>query len=389
MGPEAFWFFPPVLSSEMVGFLVICSAMTSMLTATAGAGGGVLLFAIMAWVMPLSALIPVHGVVQIGSNVGRLLLMLRSVQLAILLPFLAGSALGGALGAAVVVQLPPTIMQIALGAFILWAAWMKPPTFVVDRRAVALTGVVVTFLTMFFGATSLLIASVLRLLRLDRFSLVATQSACVIAQHGVKVAAFGFLGFAFAPYLSLVVAMIGAGFIGTLIGNHLLQKIADQRFQVMLSCVLSVLAAGLLAKGTSALIINSGVSEASMARSVADDEGRLGRPAFSRTKTAGIIDHKAEKWGPALKREYAGGRGRQTIWEVANRRLASDLQVTRSTLSFADMRAKKLAERAKRDRRRIAALEREFEATRKRIDGISGRTSKLTASGSTSEARSP
>ncbi len=389
MGPEAFWFFPAGLSSEMVGFLVICSAMTSMLTATAGVGGGVLLFAIMAWVMPLSALIPVHGVVQIGSNVGRLLLMLRSVQLAILLPFLAGSALGGALGAAVVVQLPPTIMQIAIGAFILWAAWMKPPTFVVDRRAIALTGLVVTFLTMFFGATSPLIASVLRLLRLDRFSLVATQSACVIAQHGVKVAAFGFLGFAFAPYLPLVVAMISAGFIGTLIGNHLLQKIADQRFQVMLSCVLSVLAVGLLAKGTSALIIRSDISEVSVFRSVADEERRLGRPAFSRTETAEIIDHEVERWEPALKREYAEGQGHPTIWEVANRRLAGNLQETHSKLSFADMRAKKLAERTKRDRLRIAALERGFEATRKRIDAISGRASKLTALGSIREARFP
>lgn len=375
MGLESLWFFPPGLSPEVVGFLVFCSAMTSMLTATAGVGGGVLLFAIMAWVMPLTALIPVHGVVQIGSNVGRLLIMLRSVQLTILLPFLAGSALGGALGAVVIVQLPPTAMQIALGGFILWAAWMKPPTFVVDRRAIALTGLVVTFLTMFYGATGLLIASVLRLLRLDRLSLVATQSACSIAQHGVKVTAFGFLGFAFAPYLQLVIAMIGAGFIGTLIGNHLLQKIADQRFHVMLSCVLTVLALGLLAKGTSALIISPGVSEASVVRSVADDEAPEDRPAFSRTETAKIVDRKLEKHGSVVKKERADGQGHPTIWEAANRRLQEDLKATRSALSFADSRAHELAERTTRDRQRIATLERDFEATRKWIHELSNRTS--------------
>lgn len=377
MGLEAFWIFPPALSSEVVGFLVICSAMTSMLTATAGVGGGVLLFAIMAWVMPLAALIPVHGVVQIGSNAGRLLLMLRNVQLTILLPFLAGSMLGGALGAAVVVQLPPTAMQIALGAFILWAAWMKPPTFVANRRAITLTGLVVTFLTMFFGATAPLIASVLRLLRLDRLSLVATQSACVIAQHGVKVAAFGFLGFTFAPYLPLVVAMIGAGFIGTLIGNHLLQKIADQRFQVMLSCVLTVLAVGLLAKGTFALIISPGVSEAGVVRSVADEERLLELAAFVRVETVGSIDHKVERPELALKKEAAQGQGRPTIWELANRRLEGDLQATRSVLSFTDTRAQQLAERTRQDRQRIAALEREFEITRKRIDALNSRANKL------------
>ncbi len=336
-----------------------------MLTATAGAGGGVLLFAIMAWVMPLSALIPVHGVVQIGSNVGRLLLMLRSVHLSILLPFLAGSLIGGALGAAVVVQLPPTAMQLALGAFILWAAWMKPPTFAVDRRVITLTGLVVTFLTMFFGATTPLIASVLRMLRLDRFSHVATQSACVIGQHGIKVAAFGFLGFAFGPYLPLVTSMIAAGFIGTLIGSHLLEKIADQRFHVMLSCVLTMLALGLVAKGTSALIISPGVSEAGVARSLAE----------------------VEEQTAASKREYARGQSHPTIWELANRRLEGDLEATRSSLSFADTRAQQLAERTRQDRLRIAALERDFEATRERIDALNNRADRIATTGTAGGVR--
>ncbi len=377
VGLESLWFLPPGLPPEVAGFLVICSVMTSMLTATAGVGGGVLLFAIMAWVMPLTALIPVHGVVQIGSNVGRLLLMVRKVKLTVFLPFLAGSALGGTLGAAVVVQLPPTAMQIALGAFILWAAWMKPPTFVVNPRVVALTGLAVTFLTMFFGATTPLIASVLRLLRLDRLSHVATQAACVIAQHGVKVAAFGFLGFAFAPYLALVIAMIAAGFIGTLIGNHLLWKIADQRFQVMLSCMLTVLAVGLLAKGTSALLISPGLSEAATAQSAAGNQMLEDRAARTRTETAKLV---ARDYGSEIKKNHAFRQGHATIWKTANRRLQKHLKATQSVLTRGDSRARELAERTRRDRQRIAALERDFKATQKRIDELSNRANKLAAS---------
>ncbi len=376
MGLEAFWIFPPALSSEAVGFLIFCSAMTSMLTAAAGAGGGILLFTIMAWVMPLTALIPVHGVVQIGSNVGRLLLTLRSVQLTILFPFLVGSVLGGALGAAIVVQLPPTVMQFALGGFILWAAWMKPPTFVVDRRAMTLTGLVVTFLTMFIGTTTPLIASVLKLLRLDRFSHVATQSACVIGQHGIKVIAFGFMGFAFAPYLPLAATMIGAGFVGTLIGTRLLRKMANERFQVVLSCMLTLLAVGLLAKGTSALIVSPAVSEISVARSGADGEEPDAQRTFPEMQTAGIIDHKAGRLQAAAETEPASERDHPTIWEVANRRLEGDLRATRSAISFADTRARQLVERTQQDRLRIAALERDFEATRKQIDELTNRSNK-------------
>jgi uncharacterized membrane protein YfcA len=376
-GLDALWFSSPGLSAEAVGFLVFASGMTSMLTATAGVGGGVLLFAIMAWMMPLAALIPVHGVVQIGSNAGRMLLMSRSVQMVVLLPFLAGSALGGALGAMVVVQLPPTAMQIALGAFILWAAWMKPPTFAVDRRAIALTGLVVTFLTMFFGATAPLIASVLRLLRLDRLSLVATQSACVIAQHGVKVAAFGFLGFAFVSYLPLAIAMIAAGFVGTLIGNHLLHKIADQRFHLMLSCVLTVLALGLLAKGTMALVVSPSISEASGLRSVADDAGHESPSAFSQTATAGTVPHMVDDRGSLTDGRDGSGRDGPTIWKAVDRRLQEDLAATRSTLAHADPRLQKLVENARRDEQRIDALERDFEDMSRQIDELRSRTGKL------------
>ena len=79
------------------------------------------------------------------------------------------------------------------------------------------------------------------------------------------MAAFGFLGFAFAPYLPLIIAMIGnAGFIGTSIGSHLLRKTTDRRFHMVLSCALTVLAMGLLAKGSYALIIDPGASEVSV-----------------------------------------------------------------------------------------------------------------------------
>ena len=62
---------PPDLSTGFALLLVATSFVTSALTAGLGIGGGVALLAVMAYGMPVAALIPVHGVVQIGSNLGR------------------------------------------------------------------------------------------------------------------------------------------------------------------------------------------------------------------------------------------------------------------------------------------------------------------------------
>ena len=55
-------------SDGLFWLLVFISSLTSLLTAIAGAGGGAVLIAILALVLPAQAIIPVHGVVQMGSN---------------------------------------------------------------------------------------------------------------------------------------------------------------------------------------------------------------------------------------------------------------------------------------------------------------------------------
>jgi len=205
------WLQPEGLSLFAAWVLIFGSAATSFLTAAAGIGGGIALLAIMAPLMPVATLIPVHGVVQIGSNAGRTLIMLRSVRYTIFLPFLLGSLAGSALGGVFVMQLSPAFLQIALSLFILWSAWFKPPKTPAGNLTIGLTGVVSSFLTMFFGATGMFVGAMLKTLKLDRLTHVATHASCMTAQHAVKVLAFGFLGFAYGPYLTLIAAMILSG----------------------------------------------------------------------------------------------------------------------------------------------------------------------------------
>ena len=59
-----------MVSDALFFGLVLLSAATSLLTAVAGAGGGAVLIGMMALVLPGSAVIPVHGLVQMWAVPG-------------------------------------------------------------------------------------------------------------------------------------------------------------------------------------------------------------------------------------------------------------------------------------------------------------------------------
>ena len=108
-------------------FLVFMSFVTSFITAAFGIGGGAIILAVLAVSVPAAALIPIHGVVQLGSNAGRVGLMLKDVVWRPVLPFIGGSVIGAGIGGALAVQIPTAIVQIAVGLFIVFVVLVKLP----------------------------------------------------------------------------------------------------------------------------------------------------------------------------------------------------------------------------------------------------------------------
>ena len=64
-------FLPEGIGPVVAGLLIVASFFTSALTAASGVGGGTLMLMLMGMFVPVAALIPVHGAVQLGSNTGR------------------------------------------------------------------------------------------------------------------------------------------------------------------------------------------------------------------------------------------------------------------------------------------------------------------------------
>lgn len=240
----------PAAIGEIDAIIMIgASFFTSFLSAAMGIGGGVALLAVMAQAMPALAVVPVHGVVQLGSNAGRAFLFRKDAEYRVVGYFLAGAIMGGLIGGQIVVALPASTLQLILGLFILFSIWGPMPKLKAGSRGMGLVsggGIVSTMLTMFVGATGPFVAVVIKQFKLSRQSHVGTFSACMVTQHGIKIITFGILGFAFGAYLPLMVAMLVTGFAGTWVGRHFLQKTTDDRFGKWLNVILTILAARLL-----------------------------------------------------------------------------------------------------------------------------------------------
>ena len=243
---------PPAMSLLDAGLLVAASLVTSFISAAFGIGGGFTLIALLALLLPPAALIPVHGIVQLGSNAGRVVIMLKQVVWRPVLPFVIGTVIGASLGAMVVVQLPPWAVQLALGIFIIWAVFAKLPP--IQQRYILLGGVVSSFLTMFFGATGNFIAAMVKTMNLDPVPHVATHSLMMTFQHLAKVLIFGLIGFQFGPYMILIIGMLISGFIGTIIGSRFLTKAGGRYFKPVLNTILSLAAARLIWAGVEGLL---------------------------------------------------------------------------------------------------------------------------------------
>lgn len=246
---------PDGLGLGPAALLIVASFFTSALTASFGVGGGTVMILLMGFFIPVAALIPVHGAVQFGSNTGRAWHQRAHVRRDIFTPFAMGSVVGAIAGVFLVVQLPDAALKLFLGAFIIVVTWAKLPGIEsLGRAGLAAGSIVLALLNMFVGATGPLLTSFFaQFIAGDRKALVATHAAAMSVQHLLKVIVFGVAGFAFAVWAPLVAVMIASGYLGTIYGSKLLDRLPEDTFRIWFRIGITVLALDMVRRGIMAL----------------------------------------------------------------------------------------------------------------------------------------
>ena len=246
---------PDGLGLGPAAFLIVASFFTSALTASFGVGGGTVMILLMGFFIPVAALIPVHGAVQFGSNTGRAWHQRAHVRRDIFTPFALGSVVGAIAGAFLVVQLPDAALKLFLGAFIIVVTWARVPGIErLGRAGLAVGSIVLALLNMFVGATGPLLTTFFaQFMAGDRKALVATHAAAMSVQHLLKVIVFAAAGFAFASWAPLVAAMIASGYLGTIYGSRLLDRLPEETFRFWFRIGITALALDMVRRGIMAL----------------------------------------------------------------------------------------------------------------------------------------
>lgn len=231
---------PDAVSPLAAIIVVAASFFTSALTAAFGLGGGLALLGVMGAVFPPAAVIPVHGLAQLGSNAGRFYLQRASVVWPMALWFAGGSLAGTLIGARLYVEAPERVLQLIIGVFVLLTVWgPKPKGFSPGVKTWTLTGAASAVLSMFVGATGPIAAAMVGAAQLDKLKTTATHAAAMTAQHLLKALAFGFVGFAYADWAVLLAAIVAAGFAGTTFGTKALHAMPEEKFRKGFTLILT------------------------------------------------------------------------------------------------------------------------------------------------------
>jgi len=107
--------------------LIAVSLFASTLAGIAGMGGGILLISVMAALLPPPSIVPIHEAVMLASNATRALFGFRYMEWRTFRQFLCGGVVGAAIGSRLIKSIPPEVIPLLLGCFILIFTWM--PTF--------------------------------------------------------------------------------------------------------------------------------------------------------------------------------------------------------------------------------------------------------------------
>ncbi|RXJ80519.1 sulfite exporter TauE/SafE family protein [Arcobacter sp. F2176] len=229
------------MSQEII--LGLITFFTSTIAGVVGLGGGMILIAVLPSFLPLNALIPVHGISQMTSNLSRAAFGYKDVKFEVIPKFLIGSIVGISFFASILYIISLEYVPLFIGTYILLSLWSKKFNEKLRKyENYYLLGFFQTGLSIVVGATGPLTMTLLLKDYEDKDIVVSTAAALMSITHILKVFAFMIFGFVFFDYIGILFAMIIGAIIGSWTGTKLRNVIDGKKFIMILKVLLSLLA---------------------------------------------------------------------------------------------------------------------------------------------------
>lgn len=229
--------------------IVAGSFVAALVNAAFSAGGALIILAVTSLVLPVSAIVPIHSTLLIGSTSTRTLFFWRDIDWKIAGPFLVGSVIAVAIGSRLYVELPDTFIATAISIVMLFAIWLPEVRWRPQlRHPWALVGFVHSLLSTLFAYGALLHAIILQT-GLKKRQIVATMGASLTGMGIFKITGYTLNGFNYGPYIQIIVFAILAAFLGTWIGRMIIERISEQLFRVVFRSLVTITALRLLYVG--------------------------------------------------------------------------------------------------------------------------------------------
>lgn len=205
-------------------------------------GGAMIILAITSTVLPVSAIVPLHSTLLLGSTTSRAIVFREHIDWRIAAPFLAGSIVAVAIAARLYVEIPDKAIAAAIGVVMLVAIWLPAISWRPRiKHPWAVVGFIHSFLSTLFAYGALLHAIILHT-GLTRRQIVATMAASLTGMGVFKIAGYALNGFDYTPYVLTIGLSVVVAFLGTLVGKLVIDRISETVFRTVFRVFVTVTA---------------------------------------------------------------------------------------------------------------------------------------------------
>ena len=246
-----------ILSPGLIAALSLCGFGTAFLSGVAGLGGGTILIGVLyaAGMAPAEA-VPLFAAVQLVSNSSRTVAYLKHVEWRAAGWFSLAAVPATFVVAPFAAAVNPDLVCLILATLILASlapgkADQAPLT---PRSAYLSAGLLNGSLGMFVGATGLFVGRLFFRPEWSKETTIGTLALTQVIGHGLRVVAYGLVGFSVFAQPQLLIPLALAVIAGTWAGKRANAHISKAFFDRLFKLILLLLSAKLLYDGITGLL---------------------------------------------------------------------------------------------------------------------------------------